>query len=119
MIQALEDDPDQGWIDWIVLEGKSGVARFKEEIDAWLEEPADYGQSEWFPLNHGPQGQAKYFFENLDQDTLDALGVVIIEGEHPGSTYYAAELRKDLEEANAVAQEWGLPFRFRPESGKA
>ncbi len=47
------------------------------------------------------------------RELLDALGVLIVEGEHPGSSYYAAELRNDIEEANGVAQSLGLPFRFK------
>jgi hypothetical protein len=44
---------------------------------------------------------------------MDALGVQIIEGEHPGSTYYAAELRQDIDYANEVAREIGLECRFK------
>lgn len=117
VIEAIEGDPDDGWQTWIDLEGKAGVSRFKNEIDEWLSEPADYSQSEWFPLDHGSQGQAKRFFELLDDATAQALGVVIIEGEHPGSSYYAAELRQGVEPANEVAQALGLPFRFRGDRG--
>jgi len=39
--------------------------------------------------------------------------VEIIEGEHPGSSYYAAELRQDVEYANQLARNIGLEFRFR------
>lgn len=116
IVKAIQDDPDDGWQDWIELEGMGGVQRFKEEIEDWLGLPADYDQSEWFPLNYGPQGQAKAFFESLDNDTLSTLGVVIIEGDHPGSTYYAAELRQSIKEANAAAEGLGLPFRFKPEN---
>ena len=49
----------------------------------------------------------------MDLDVLDELGVVVVGGEHPGSTYYAAELRKPVHEANATAEDLGLPFRFR------
>lgn len=114
-LKSMESDPDYGWEDWIKLEGHAGVPRFRDEIEEWLAEPADYLQFEWFPMSYGGQGQAKVFFEDLDPNTLDALGVVIIEGEHPGSTYYAAELRQDIDDANTVAEELGLPFRFRPE----
>ncbi len=116
VLAALQDDPDEGWRDWIELEGAKGVGRFRDEIAAWLDEPADHMQTEWFPTNYGAQGQAKAFFEQLDWDTLDALGVVIVEGEHPGSTYYAAELRASLEDANTAAQELELPFRFKAEA---
>lgn len=114
-LKSLESDSYYGWQDWIELEGSEGVPRFRDEIEEWLAGPVDYSQSEWFPMSYGCQGQAKFFFEGLDSKTLDALGVVIIEGEHPGSTYYAAELRQEIGDANSVAQELGLPFRFRPE----
>ena len=39
--------------------------------------------------------------------------VEIIEGEHPGSSYYAAELRQDVDYANQVARGMGLEFGFR------
>ena len=45
-------------------------------------------------------------------DTLDELGIKIVEGEYPGSTYYAAELMGDVEEANVVAARLGVPVRF-------
>jgi hypothetical protein len=53
------------------------------------------------------------FFQDMDGKMLDALGVVIVEGDHPGSTYFAAELRGAMKEANSVAETEGLPFRFR------
>lgn len=115
-IQAIETDPDEGWQDWVSLEGNAGLQRFKDEIDNWLIEPADYSQSEWFPINHGSQGQAKAFFEVMEHDIREALCVVIVEGDHPGSSYYAAELRQDIEDANSAAEELGLPFRFKSEN---
>jgi hypothetical protein len=50
---------------------------------------------------------------SLDFDTLDALGIKIVEGEYPGSTYYAAELMVAVEAANVVAGRLGVPVRFR------
>lgn len=116
ILAALEADPNDGWRDWVKLAGDKGVERFKDGIATWLDEPDDSTQSEWFPVNYGAQGQAKAFFERLDGDTLDAVGVVIVEGEHPGSTYYAAELRASLEDANAAARDLELPFRFKAEA---
>jgi hypothetical protein len=34
---------------------------------------------------------------------------------NPGSTYYAAELEKTVEEANEIAQKLELLYRFREE----
>jgi hypothetical protein len=49
----------------------------------------------------------------LDDKTLDALGLEMIEGEYPSRSYYTAELRQDVDYANQVAREMGLGFRFR------
>ena len=38
---------------------------------------------------------------------MDALGVQIIEGDHPGSSYYAAELRQGIDYANQIARDSG------------
>ena len=55
---------------------------------------------------------AKSFFESIDVDIADDLGVVIVEGDHPGSSYFAAELRKGIDHANYRAERLGLDFRF-------
>jgi hypothetical protein len=53
------------------------------------------------------------FFRNLDLDSISGINIEIIEGEHPGSTYYAAELTMDPEDANAIAESEAIPLRFR------
>ena len=58
---------------------------------------------------------AKKYFECLDYETLDGLGVQIVEGDHPGSSYYAAVLRQDIDYVNNIARSLGLKFRFRQE----
>ncbi len=56
---------------------------------------------------------AKKYFERLDYKTLDGIGVQIVEGEHPGSSYYAAVLRQDIDYVSQVARGLGLEFSFR------
>ena len=51
------------------------------------------------------------FFRGIDLDSIS--GTDIVEGEHLGNTYYAAELTMDPEEAKAIAAHEGIPFRFR------
>ncbi len=43
---------------------------------------------------------AKKYFERLVFKTLDGIGVQIIEGDHPGSSYYAAVLRQGIDYVN-------------------
>lgn len=52
------------------------------------------------------------FFQSMDVDQLETPGVDVVEGEHPGSTYYAAELRNGIDQANRAAQRAGIPVRF-------
>lgn len=85
--------------------------QFKKVIVDWLAAPIEWQED--MPDNATAVGSAKRYFENEDLATLDKLGVWIIEGEFPGSTYYAAELRKKVEEANEIAQKLGLSYRFR------
>lgn len=103
-------------VSWIELEGDAGVLKFKELVKKWLEEPIDWMQSEWFPLRSGTQGAAFGFFQDQPLELLNKLGVVIVEGEHPGSSYYAAELRNGIDLANQAAESLELPFRFKNES---
>lgn len=115
-LKEYRDEYDEPWLYWIELEGKSDIAKFNELIEDWLTDPIDWMQSEWFPVRAGAQGAAFGFFQDQPYELLDKLSVVVVEGEHPGSTYYAAELRQDIEKANAAAQELGLPFRFKKEN---
>ena len=52
------------------------------------------------------------YFRDMDEESLEQIGVVIVEGDRPGSTYYAAELRGDIREANKAAKRAGLNVRF-------
>ena len=115
LVAALRDDPDTGWRDWIAHEGDPGLAGFREIIQDWLDEDVDWDESEWFDSCWSGQGAALGFFSDLDAKVRKALGVVIIEGDRPGSSYYAAELRGDIAHANQTAQALGLAFRFRAE----
>lgn len=112
-IANLLADPDEGWKHWVRLEGRRNMTSLRKIVADWLAEPIDWDEHDWFPDDIGSMGAAKVFFDSLDFDTLDALGIKIFEGEYPGSTYYAAELSGDVEEANVVAARLGVPVRFR------
>ena len=112
LAEALQD-ADEGWKQWLLLEGKTGLERFLCLANGWLDEPVSWDESDWFKPGWSGQSAALSFFRDMDSDLLAALGVVIIEGEHPGSSYYAVELRKDVALANVAAEREALPFRFR------
>lgn len=92
------------WIQTLPLE------RINAEVQQWLEQELPLGYE--VPLHLGPMGEAYGFFQGLEYATLKALGVVVVEGEHPGSSYCAAELRRPVEEANKTAELLGIPIRF-------
>ena len=109
----LQDD-DFGWKEWIRIEGENGLNWFITYIDeTWLQKKLNCRDADYFPSHYSGVAVAKEYFEALDYETLDALGVEIIEGEHAGSSYYAAELRQDIDYANQVTREMGLDFRFK------
>ncbi len=112
-LEAVFSDEHDGWRAWVRREGRRDLPKLLKAVEDWLDEPIEWDESDWFPYGWGDQGHALSFFEALDGETLDALGVEIVMGEHPGSTYYAAELPGSIEEANAAAEGLGLPFRFR------
>ncbi len=113
-IAGLLAAPDEGWKHWVRLEGRRSMTGLRNIVTDWLAEPIDWDEHVWFPDDIGSMGAAKVFFDSLDFDTLDELGIKIVEGEYPGSTYYAAELTGEVEVANVVAARLGLPVRFRP-----
>jgi hypothetical protein len=107
------DDEDSGWIDWLKLDGQKSIRKHINVIEEWLNEAIDWSESEWFSSTNSGQEQAKLFFHYEDQNVLEELGIVIVEGCHPGSTYYAAELRNDVDNANITARKLGLKYRFK------
>lgn len=87
----------------------------ERRILAALEDDPDEGWRDWGKLE-GDKGQAKAFFQRLDGDTLDAVGVVIVEGEHPGGAQFRRVVGAPSEDANAAAQDLALPFRFKAQA---
>lgn len=115
-LKSIRDEHEEPWLDWIELEGRAGLDKFKDFVSDWLTDPIDWMQSEWIPVRSGPQGAAFGFFEQQPVELLKAIGVVIVDGEHPGSSYVAAELRCEIDEANATAARLGLPFRLKKQA---
>jgi hypothetical protein len=74
-------------------------------------------EDDYLPDCATAQGSALEYFREMDQDSLNLLGVKVIEGEHPGSTYYAAELHRTINEANLAAESAGLPVRYVTKKG--
>jgi hypothetical protein len=109
------DDPDvelDELGEWLEAD-PANVTAAAECLRRWLDDTSlneeDYDAADRDGLT--PQGAALRFWRDGDLDPAD-FGIVIVEGEHPGSSYYAAELRKPVEYANAVADRLGAAVRF-------
>ena len=106
LTESMEmDDAVIAWLKQAPVEELSTV------IDHWL--GSDLPVFYEMPLHAGPMGEAYAFFQNQDISTLRRLGISVVEGEHPGSSYYAAELRLTVESANNAAVMMDLPIRFK------
>jgi len=101
----------QDWLENLCeADFEDAVAAVKDWLDT---EPNWTSEYEYFDdWAHG-QRAALNFFRDVDLDSLSGINIDIVEGEHPGSTYYAAELVMEPDEANAIALRESIPMRFR------
>ena len=113
-LDALPEEPEKGAPNWLLsLTGKEFKGRVVPKIEKWFGEPPNWSfEGDYLPESGTAHGAALEFFRNMSADDLKTVGVEVIEGEHPGSTYHAAELRCDIEEANRAAEAAGIPVRF-------
>ncbi len=113
-LKPLPDEPEEGAADWLLgLTTREFESQVVTEIDGWFGEPPDWTfEDDYLPECSTAQGAALEYFRDMTRDELKTLGVEVVEGEHPGSTYYAAELRKGIDEANRAAELGDIPVRF-------
>lgn len=118
-LASMPEEPEEGAKDWLLgIDENYFEPNITKRIAKWFSEPPNWGwEDDYLPECATAQGAALDYFRRLDSDSIDLLGVKVIEGEHPGSTYYAAELRGDIEKANAAAESAGLPVRFVAHKG--
>lgn len=113
-LKKLPEEPEDGATAWLLgLTTAEYEANVVPQIQEWFSEPPDWAfEDDYLPESGTAQGAALEFFRSMAADSLDLLGVDIVEGEHPGSTYYAAELHGDIDEANLAAEAAGIRVRF-------
>jgi hypothetical protein len=99
------------WKEWI--EGDPDAAYgMAVDLEKWVADHPDESDWERADLNGlSGRGDALQFFDG-QRELAEQFNIAIVWGDHPGSSYYAAELRMDIAEANAIAEAQGLPIRF-------
>ena len=114
-LKLMPTDPEDGADKWLLgLCQAEFEALVVPRVRRWFSEPPDWSnEAEFLPPAATPEGAAFEYFNMLSPDEREQLGIEIVEGEHPGSTFCAAELVVDVEEANRLAGELGVPVRFR------
>ena len=114
-IKRMSEEPEEGAEAWLLsLTTSEFQVLVKPQIEEWFDSPPDWSwEDDYLPREGTSQGAALEFFNCMNGEDLDAIGVVIVEGHPPGSTYYAAELTVDIEAANKAAANTGIPVRFK------
>ena len=104
-LKNLPSQCDKGLAQWITQLDENQFDQLQAESINW---------SQRQPGSDEEDGQeaALNYFRDLDSAICELLGVSIIEGDHPGSSYFAAELDNSIEEANKIAIEHGIQIRF-------
>jgi hypothetical protein len=114
-LRAMPEEPEVGAEAWLLaLTTREFDDWVTPEIEKWFDsEPAWSFEDDYLPQTGTAQGAAMEFFQSMDADKVEVLGVVIVEGEHPGSSYYAAELTGEIDLANKAAADANIPVRFK------
>lgn len=103
---------DADWQVWLGQVSDDAAGELIALANDWIDDDADESDWELADLRgYSDRGAALTFFRD-EFEFCDTFNVVIVEGDHPGSSYFAAELRMDVDEANALANQHGIPIRF-------
>jgi hypothetical protein len=100
------------WAAWVRLLDAAELSDWIADLNTWLDDAPDSQDWDYLPEHTTGQRIAFRYFRDMDSEALDALDVITVEGDRPGSSYIAAELNSTPEEANRIAKERGLTCRF-------
>ena len=108
-----EDQPvPDCWEDWLESADDNTIEQLIQAVNDWINDSPDESDYERADLGGiSGRGYALRFFSH-EYEVNEILGIVVVEGDRPGSSYFAAELRKPIDEANRLAEEEGIPIRF-------
>ncbi len=112
-LDAMPEESENGAREWIARVPPAVFRSVARRMSDWFDQPPDWASEEDYIDEHlTAHGAALAYFRDMDASLRNDLKILIVEGEHPGSTYYAAELAQSDDEANRVAEAVGLAIRF-------
>ena len=116
-LASMPEEPEEGAGQWVLSIRKEEFSGLVcAAIRKWFASEPDWiFESEYIDDIATGQGAALSYFSDMESDLRKLLGVVIVEGDHPGSSYYAAELEGNIDNANKAALKAGIAIKFIPE----
>lgn len=112
-LAKLPQDPDHAARLWLAGMPEEDFAPLWLALQTWLAEGPDWDYEEdYFPNPVNGREAALRLMETETGDLLEALGIALVYGDRPGSSYCAAELEKSVEDANRIAVKIGCDYRF-------
>lgn len=100
------------WHDYLDKVDAATIEHLITEANQWINDLPDENDYQYSNLRgYSGRGNALRYFRD-EFEYSDKFNVVVIEGDCPGSSYFAAELRMDLDVANDLALELDIPIRF-------
>ena len=115
--ESLDGDPEdvkeKDWIKWLKRRPRN-VSIVVDKLNSWLDER---GFDEWDCEEADKNGKtaqsgARRFWINKDE-LMEKFSIGIVDGDRPGSSYYAAELYIDVDSANEIARRNRIPIYFQ------
>ena len=110
------DDADNV-TNWLKQLSKEQFSQVSKAMLAWGSGDPSCDDDDFIDEPMSGQDMAyQMFSEGCYADEAEVLGIEIVEGDHPGSSYIAAELSLPIAEANKKAEEAGFDIRFKNEA---
>jgi hypothetical protein len=93
-IEHLISDPDKWTLD---------------EVEWWLDTEIEYEDlGAWQAAQHSPHSAGLGIYNRLSREEADRIGLKLVEGDHPGSSFVGVAFYGDVDELNRQLQKFGL-----------
>jgi len=80
-----------------------------DEVEGWLDTKIEYEDlGAWQAAQFSPYKAGLDFYQHLSVEAADNLGLELVEGDHPGSSFVDVAFYGDVDELNRHIQRLGL-----------